>query len=534
MNKILTAIAQHAATTPEKIALTSQTAQGNIQLTYAQLTAQIDVLAAWLSEQRVSRAGLWGENSIEWIIADLAAWKAGITLVPLPRFFSRTQLQHVIAQAQLPCLLVCGDMDAIAEIDERKHSPVNAIYLDAFAIYQVTNASNDKPSSDKQGANEHLTAIDSIAKITFTSGTTGTPKGVCLSTAALENVALALAERIYSGVNTDNLNTHLNLLPLSTLLENVAGVYVPLYLGKRVVVLAGSALGLTGSSQLSLPTLLQLLHQYQPNSLIVLPQILQGFVAASSQGFGLPSSLEFIAVGGARTPASLIEQARAMQIPVYEGYGLSECASVVSLNSPVADKIGSVGKALGHVDIKIDNGSIMIRGNVFSGYLGQETLSNDEWLDTGDLGFIDEEGFIFITGRQKNLLISSFGRNISPEWIEAELSLCRSIAQVMVIGDSQPFCSAIIVPASVQVTAEQITQDIHRINQHLPDYARIQKIIFATDPFTPANQLLTDNGRLRRTAILGQYLNAIAAIYSDTTAQSFSSQQHPGVVYDIF
>lgn len=340
-------------------------------------------------------------------------------------------------------------------------------------------------------------------------------------------------------MNTSNLNTHLNLLPLSTLLENVAGVYVPLYLGKRVVVLPGAALGLTGSSQLSLPTLLQALHQYQPNSLIVLPQILQGFVAASMQGFGLPASLAFIAVGGARTPSALIEQARAMKIPVYEGYGLSECASVVSLNSPVADKIGSVGKALNHVDIKIDKGVIKVRGNVFNGYLGQAANTSDEWLDTGDLGYIEEEGFIFITGRKKNLLISSFGRNISPEWIEAELSLCRAIAQVMVIGDAQAFCSAIIVPAPAEVTVEQLTQDIRRINQHLPDYARVQKFIVAAEPFTPANQLLTDNGRLRRAAILDQYLNAIAAIYSDTTDQStsslpFSSQQHPGVVYDIF
>jgi long-subunit acyl-CoA synthetase (AMP-forming) len=512
MNKILAAIYQHASSTPEKIALTGQTTQ----LTYAQLAAQIDELATWLSTQNIGRAGLWGENSIEWVVADLAAWKAGITLVPLPRFFSRTQLQHVIAQAQLPCLLVCGDIEQITDISERKNSPLASIYLDQLNVTDTT------------------AAITSVAKITFTSGTTGTPKGVCLSTSALENVTLALAERIYSGINTSDLNTHLNLLPLSTLLENVAGVYVPLYLGKRVVVLPGAALGLTGSSQLSLPTLLQTLHQYQPNSLIVLPQILQGFVAASAQGFGLPASLWFIAVGGARTPAVLIEQARAVKIPVYEGYGLSECASVVSLNSPLADKIGSVGKALSHVDIKIDNGVIKVRGNVFNGYLGQAANTNDEWLDTGDLGYIDDEGFIFITGRQKNLLISSFGRNISPEWIEAELSLCRSIAQVMVIGDSQPFCSAIIVPASVEIIAEQIAQDIRRINQHLPDYARVQKFIVAADPFTPANQLLTGNGRLRRAAILGQYLNAIAAIYSDTTTQPSSSQQPSGVVYDIF
>lgn len=516
MNKILAAINHHALNNPEKIALTGHTAQ----LTYAQLSAQIDALAKWLSAQHIGRAGLWGENSIEWIIADLAAWKANVTLVPLPRFFSGTQLQHVITQAQLPCLLVCGDIAPVAEVRARKNSPVAAIYLDHLL------------------SNENATAIHSVAKITFTSGTTGTPKGVCLSTEVLEKVTLALAERIYSTPNAESeINTHLNLLPLSTLLENVAGVYVPLYLGKRIVVVAGAALGLTGSSQLSLPTLLQALQQYQPNSLILLPQILQGFVAASTQGFTLPASLKFLAVGGARTPSVLIKQARAIGIPVYEGYGLSECASVVSLNSPVADKIGSVGKALDHVEIKIHAGHIKVRGNVFSGYLGQEPQTSGEWLDTGDLGYIDNEGFIFIVGRQKNLLISSFGRNISPEWIESELLLSRSIAQVMVMGDAQPFCSAIVVPASTQITPEQIAQDIRRINEQLPDYARVKKFIVASEPFTPSNQLLTDNGRVRRAATLEHYANALAAIYSDAGGDSFipsSPKQSAGVVYDIF
>ncbi|HSC68080.1 MAG TPA: AMP-binding protein [Cellvibrio sp.] len=511
LNKILCAIYAHAATTPEKIALIGQATQ----LTYAQLAAHIDALANWIKDQGITRAGLWGENSIEWIIADLAAWQANITLVPLPRFFSTSQLQHVVTEAHLPCLLVCGDITSVAAVSERKNSPITAIYLDQL------------------GSEKNLPATDNTVKITFTSGTTGTPKGVCLSTTALEKVTLALAERIYATPGADTtINAHVNLLPLSTLLENVAGVYVPLYLGKRVIALPETALGLTGSSQLSLPALLQALHQYQPNSLIVLPQILQGLVAASTQGFTLPASLKFMAVGGARTPVTLLAQARAVGIPVYEGYGLSECASVVSLNSPIADKPGSVGKPLGHVEIKIDDGLIKVRGNVFNGYLGQTASSSAEWLDTGDLGYIDDEGFIFITGRQKNLLISSFGRNISPEWIEAELSLCRTIGQVMVIGDAQPFCSAIVTPASAHITAEQIAQDIRRINQHLPDYARAQKFILAAEPFTTANHLLTDNGRLRRAAILDQYSHAIAAIYSDPTAHS--SDHHAGVVYDIF
>lgn len=513
MNKILAAIHAHAMRTPKKIALSNN----SNQISYAQLIAQINELATWLTDNNIGRAGLWGENSIEWIIADLAAWKANITLVPLPRFFSTTQLQHVITQAQLPCLLVCGDMEPVANVGERKNSPVTHIYLD-----QLLNSTN-------------VTAIDSVTKITFTSGTTGTPKGVCLTTTALESVTLALAERIYSTPQADiEIKVHLNLLPLSTLLENIAGVYVPLYLGKQVIVVPGKSLGLTGSSQLSLPTLLQALHHYQPNSLILLPQILQGLVAASAQGFTLPTSLKFIAVGGARTPAALMEQARTIGIPVYEGYGLSECASVVSLNAPGADKIGSVGRALSHIAINIDDGLINVRGTVFNGYLGQAAQISNEWLDTGDLGYIDKEGFLFITGRKKNLLISSFGRNISPEWIEAELSLCRTISQVIVIGDSQPFCSAIVVPATTPLTAEKstaehIAQDINRINQHLPDYARVQKFIVATEPFTPANQLLTDNGRLRRAAIIAQYEHTIHQLYSSASTNSTT-----GVVYGIF
>lgn len=508
MNKILTAIHTHALHTPDKVALISE----KIQLTYAQIAAQITQLANWLGEQKISRLGLWGENSIEWIIADLAAWQTGITLIPLPRFFSTTQLQHVIKETQLQHLLVCAEIEQIITVNSRIHSPIANIFLDQLDT-EFT---------------EHQSATASIAKITFTSGTTGTPKGVCLSTYVLENVTQALAERIHSTLDADvEINLHLNLLPLSTLLENIAGVYIPLYLGKSIAVLAGSSVGLTGSSQLSLPTLLQTLHQYQPNSLILLPQILQGLVVAKMKGFGLLQSLKFIALGGARTPVVLIEEARAFGMPVYEGYGLSECASVVSLNSPTANKVGSVGTPLNHLDLKIDDGVIKVRGNTFTQYVGQELQQQNAWVDTGDLGYLDDEGYLFITGRKKNLLISSFGRNISPEWIESELSLCPSIAQVMVVGDGQAFCSAILVPRSIDIDARQIAAEINKVNQHLPDYARIQKF-FIAEPFTCQNQLLTDNGRLRRTAILMHYQSIMNALYP-TDSTSIAT----GVVYDI-
>ncbi|MFC3116038.1 AMP-binding protein [Cellvibrio fontiphilus] len=511
MNKILAAIEHTARTTPQAIALKN----ADQQINYAQLNAWLNQLSDWLMAQQLGRVGLWGENSIEWIVADLAAWKAGVTLVPLPRFFSPSQLQHLLAEAQLSSLLVCGDIAPVTAVSERSNTPVRNIYLDKLA---------------QPGA---AARIHDVAKITFTSGTTGAPKGVCLSTAALENVTLALAERIYAAPGAaDTIQQHLTLLPFSTLLENIAGVYLPLYLGKTIVVLPGAQLGLTGSSQLSLPQLLQTMHQYQPNSVILLPQILQGLVVAAERGFGLPSALKFIAVGGAKTPASLIARARVLGIPVYEGYGLSECASVVSLNAPGIDKPGSVGKPLGHVQVRIQNGIIFTRGNAFNGYLNFP-VGSDEWVNTGDLGELDDEGYLFITGRVKNLIISSYGRNISPEWIEAELCLSPAIAQAMLVGDAQAFCSAILVPAAT-ISPEQLRGEIVRINKNLPDYAQVKKIIVATAPFTSANQMLTDNGRLRREAIAQAYTQAIAAIYEHQPNLLPSTNDTAGAVYDIF
>ncbi|MET0357289.1 MAG: AMP-binding protein [Cellvibrio sp.] len=508
MNNFFTMLEQRAQQIPQQVALIGE----HFSLTYEALFARVNTLAKWFQNQKIQRAGLWGENSLEWVVADLAALKAKITLVPLPRFFSEQQLHHIIEEAQLPCIITCGNIENIIAVKNRVTTPVDHICCDYL---------------ESVGA---IHSLATICKITFTSGTTGAPKGVCLSELALEKVTQALAQQIYAAPYAElEINRHFTLLPLSTLLENIAGVYVPLYLGKEIVVLSGATIGLSGSSQLSLPTLLRSLHQYQPNSLIMLPQILLGCVVAHAQGFSLPASLKFVAVGGARTPVQLLEQAQKVGIPVFEGYGLSECASVVSLNSPLANKPGSVGKPLSHVRVKIEGGLIKVSGNTFSGYLGHAEHEQDAWLDTGDLGYLDSEGFLFITGRKKNLLISSFGRNISPEWVESELALCSSIAQSMVIGDAKEFCSAIIVPASAQTNPADIARDIEHANKKLPDYARIKKFIVARQAFSSTNQLLTDNGRLRRAAIFVAYVDGINEIYA-----SEPSNAHEGVVYDIF
>jgi long-subunit acyl-CoA synthetase (AMP-forming) len=506
-NAVIAALQAHALQTPDDVALRGVSGA----LSYGELWQRVVQLSTWLRTQAVSVAGLSGENSVEWIIADLAAWHASVTLVPLPGFFSAAQLQHVLETTGLRHVLVCNGAAAVATDLNSVASPLSGIRLERLQVAPGTVA-----------------IAAGVCKITFTSGTTGTPKGVCLTTPMLEAVTRALAARIHAAPGmAEALRVHFTLLPLSTLLENIAGVYVPLLLGKSISVRPGAAIGLHGSSGLDLAALLRALQAAQPDSLIVLPQILQALVVAASQGNPLPPSLRFVAVGGAATPLALLRRAQTLGIPVYEGYGLSECASVVALNAPGANRPGSVGRVLDHVRVRIEDGAIEVAGNVSAGYLGSPTPDRGPWLDTGDLGHLDADGYLYVSGRRKNLLISSYGRNISPEWVEGELSLCPSIAQSMVIGDAQPFLAAIVVPRK-DGSAADVARDIAATNAGLPDYARIRRFICAAEPFTGANQSLTENGRLRRDIIAARHDASIAALYL-----SSPSVHEPGPIHDL-
>ncbi len=171
---------------------------------------------------------------------------------------------------------------------------------------------------------------------------------------------------------------------------------------------------------------------------------------------------------------------------------------MVSLNTPKQDHPGSVGKLLPHVDAQFIDGEIQIKNPGFLGYIGETA---PDLFATGDLGRMDEDGFLSVTGRKKNVLITSYGRNISPEWVEAALLTQPAIAQVIVYGDAQPFLSALIVPTS---TDADIQRAIDTVNKTIPDYARIKDFQIVT-PFTVQEGTLTGTGRPRRNHILTLY-----------------------------
>jgi long-subunit acyl-CoA synthetase (AMP-forming) len=428
--------------------------------------------------------GLLADNGPDWVAVDLDAEAAGIALVPLPPFFTPAQLAHAVAATGMDALYCTSESTARALGFHRK---------------------DDLPWYSREAPPVPLPP--GTAKITFTSGTTGAPKGVCLSAAAQRAVARSLA-----GAMRDlGIERHLCLLPLAVLLENVAGVYAPLAAGAQWIAPPLAEVGMSGATGFDACACLAAIERYAAQSIIVLPQMLSGLTNFIEKGMSpVPRSLRFVAVGGARVAPALIERARGLGLPVYEGYGLSECASVVALNTPQADRPGSVGRALPHLGVRIaGDGEIVVSGSGFLGYVGQAFTDNE--LFTGDLGSLDADGFLHVAGRRKHMLITSFGRNVAPEWPEAELLAGGALAQAAVFGEGRPQLCAVLVPAPAASDAA-IAEQVGAANARLPDYARIGQWVRAETPFAPQNGLATANGRVRRDAVWERYMERFDAL----------------------
>jgi acyl-coenzyme A synthetase/AMP-(fatty) acid ligase len=310
---------------------------------------------------------------------------------------------------------------------------------------------------------------------------------------------------------------HLCLLPLGVLLEAVGGVYAPLLAGGTIAAPSLATLGHGGSGGIDIGKLLATIARYQPQSLITVPQLLLALVAAAEAGHRLPSTLRSIAVGGARVGANLLARAARLGLPVYEGYGLSECGSVVCLNRPGATRPGSVGPALPHTRVSVDaDGEILVHGPRLLGHVDGSRPAPGP-LRTGDLGWIDDGGYVHISGRRKAMYITAWGRNVSPEWIESELTQHPLIAQALVHGEGRVQAAALLVPRDPATSRLALARAIAAVNAGLPDYARVGAFAVATAPFSAADGSLTGNGRLRREVLLARHGAALAALTDPAT-----------------
>jgi long-subunit acyl-CoA synthetase (AMP-forming) len=442
------------------------------------------------------------DNGPAWAIADLALMAAGRPCLPLPPFFSSAQQEHALRDAGASWLLT--DRPILYEALLREHG-ISAERRSDVALADVRVA--------RFALHTHAAPVlpPGTAKVTYTSGTTGTPKGVCLSTAAMTAVAGSL---VHAAELTQD-DRHVALLPLATLLENVAGVYAPLIAGASTVLLPLANVGATESGYQP-EGLVRALQVEYATTAITVPELLSGLCSVIERSGTAPAALRFLAVGGARVSMETLQRAAALGLPVYEGYGLSECSSVVALNTRAAYRAGSVGRPLPHARIRIDDtGEIHVAGATLIAYTGG-IASDRQWYATGDVGYVDSEGYLYVAARKKNIFITSYGRNVAPEWIESELTASDSIAQAWVYGESRPWNLAVITPAA-NASESSIAAALAGANQRLPAYARVTRWVRAREPFSAANGQLTTNGRLRRDGLLAAYRPLIEKIYTETS-----------------
>jgi long-chain acyl-CoA synthetase len=461
--------------------------------TRAQFDAAVSTCAAQLAAAAPSgRIATLIDNSAAWAVLDRACAQAGLVHVPLPGFFTAAQVQHALQAGGVGTLVT----------ESRAGEPANlTVATRALRLTHQSHAAYAVPAG--------------TSKITFTSGTTGTPKGVCLGEAALQRVAEGLAEAL----RPLHITRHLCALPLPVLLENIAGLLAPFVVGATCVIRPLHELGLTGSSRFDPAAFDRAVRTHEPHSLVLLPQMLRawaGWLHASRQP--APASLRFVAVGGAAVGPKLLALARAVGLPAYEGYGLSEAASVQTLNLPGADRPGSVGRPLPHARVRLNtSGEVEIAGSLFLGYTGEPVAPISEWLPTGDLGTLDADGFLHLQGRRKHVLITAYGRNVSPEWVETALRDEPAVLQAVVFGDGEPALWAVLWPVDPQADDTVLDVAVAAANQTLPDYARIGRWVRAAAPFDAASGLATPNGRPRREAIERLHATSTSLITTDMT-----------------
>ena len=559
---------------PNKIALYYKKGGSYVGITYKELRRQISNFSSallGLGIERGDRVAILSSNRPEWVVSDLAIMSIGAIVVPVHMTLSSKLIEHILIDSGSRILIVNNQLQLNKVLLVEKEIPClkKIIYMDIDS----PDTPISKPllfwedcmrNGKKQGLKpKHESHHNDIATIVYTSGTTDNPKGVMLSHYnILSNVRAAI-----DYVPIYHKDVFLSFLPLSHILERTSGYYAALSRGASIAYAE------------NIKTLPQNFKEVRPTILISVPRIFEKlfdtiwervkkgnprvrefFVWALKQnGNGwkhwisdviifrkirksLGGRLRFTISGGATLNPKLAKFYERIGIKIYEGYGLTETSPVVSVNREEKKRFGSVGQPLMGVDVKIAaDKEILIKGpNVMKGYFQKEDATSqaiDEsgWFHTGDLGFIDSEGFLFVIGRSKEMMVLSTGKNVWPEVVENALNSDRYISQSMVIGNKRPYLTAIIIPQMKEledfiqknrIAYESIDELLEkpqiqnfyreRIDRATQDFAVNEKIVrFALikNEFQQKKDELTPTLKLRRDIIYHKYEKEIEKMY---------------------
>ncbi|MEX2092651.1 MAG: AMP-dependent synthetase/ligase [Pirellulales bacterium] len=485
--------------------------------TWREIWHDAQTLAATLRSvgvQRGERVAQVSENRYEWIVVDLAMHLLGAVHVPLHVSLSSEQFAEQIALSGSRVVFastaeLLGKFSAGLTRGER-------VFVHDEQEYGMEKPMLGKPRVGPEPTAdpaEHRAAEDHLATLLFTSGTTDRPRGVMLTQRNLAWNAAETANR--HGGSSEQ--TRINILPFSHIYARTCDLYTWVYRGSRLV-LAESRETLIRDCQLVQPTVLN-----------GVPYVFERIAdRVRESGVDLAAifggRMKQLTCGGAAIAPDVEAWYAEQGLPLLPGYGLTEASPVISVSTPAARKIGSVGQPLAGLDVRIaEDGEVLVRGpNVMLGYWQDEAATaeviRDGWLHTGDLGELDVEGFLTIRGRKKELIVLSTGKKVSPTRVENLLTASPLVEQVAVFGEGRAALVALVVPAACGLACDsgglraKLTAEINRCLAVAACEEQVRDFAVLDRPFSIERGELTPKLSLRREAIARNFAAELAAV----------------------
>ena len=556
-----------------------------VDISSRDLRQQVLAVARALKQRGIrkgDRVAILSENRPEWQIADFACLLLGAVDVPVYTTLTSEQVGHLLGDAGARLIFVSTkeQLQKVRSIRQRTQLQETVVMDDTGALggppatsFQSLAATKVASSTEIEAEGRAIQPSD-MATIIYTSGTTGTPKGAVLTHG---NIAS---------------NLRFSLTAFAPRLDDISVSFLPLsHITARHIDYAYLQDGVTLAYCPHIDDLPQVFQEVRPTFIVAVPRVYEkvynkvqhevhgtlkrgiykwalrvgkahvGEIAAGNvprsvpwhiakrllfskirQGFG-GRARHFLS-GGAPLGKELATWYAQVGICIYEGYGLTETSPVIALNTPAANRLGTVGKVLPNVKVKIaDDGELLVHGpSVFHGYwnLPQETAEafSDGWFKTGDIGSLDSDGFLSITDRKKDLIKTSGGKFIAPQPLETSLKANSLISQAAVIGDRRKFPAVIIAPqfallekwarengVNFSSYAELVQNPrvralyegiVFALNANLAQYEKLKKVLLVPDEFSVATGELTPSMKLKRRVVEQKYRAQIEALYPES------------------
>ena len=550
-------------------------------VTAERFEAEVVALAKGLAASGVragDRVAIMSKTRYEWTLADFAIWSAGAITVPIYETSSAEQVSWILSDSGAVAVFAetRGHTATVAEVRDTLPALRDVWTIDAGAVEELVEAGRGVDDTEIDARRRSLRG-DSLATIIYTSGTTGRPKGCELTHANFGDLAANAVARLGSVVSAPGASTLL-FLPLAHVFARFIQV---------LAVASGARLGHTADVK----NLIEDLGGFRPTFVLAVPRVFEKiynsaeakaeaggkgkiFHAAADTAIAwsqaldtgrvpltlrlrhalfdrlvfsrlratLGGQVQYAVSGGAPLGTRLGHFFRGVGVTVLEGWGLTETTAPSTVNTPEKIKIGSVGLPLPGVTVKVaDDGELLVKGvNVLRGYFNNAAATadavEDGWFHTGDLGEIDSDGYVRITGRKKEIIVTAGGKNVAPSVLEDRLRAHALISQCMVVGDQKPFIAALVTldaemlptwlansgkPAMDVAAAAQdpdvraeVQRAVDHANQAVSKAESIRSFVVLDTDFTEAGGHLTPKLSLKRQVVLKEFADEIEKLYS--------------------